>query len=86
MMFIHYAISNLEKYYADKIHEFYYIVFLNCVTHLIVGWILGTYHAMLPQFCMTCLYVFCKKEPDQKVNIWGFAFRSANLPWVHLVL
>jgi Derlin-2/3 len=41
---------------------------------------------MLMPLMMSLLYVNCKKEPDNRVNIWGFAFRSANLPWVHLVL
>ena len=34
----------------------------------------------------TVLYIFCKKNPDDRVNVWGFVFRSANLPWVHLLM
>jgi hypothetical protein len=30
--------------------------------------------------------VFCKRQPDGQVNIWGFAIKTGNLPWVLLFM
>ena len=86
LFYIHFALSHCEEFFSERIHDFYYLVFMNAIFHYIVGWFMDMHTFMLPQFIMTFLYVYCKKEPDNKVNIWGFIFRSANLPWVHLVL
>lgn len=32
------------------------------------------------------MYVYCKREPDGIVNLWGFAIKTSNLPWVLLGL
>lgn len=33
------------------------------------------------QFVFSLLYVWCKNEPDNIVQIWGFPIKSGNLPW-----
>ena len=86
LFYIHFAMSHCEEYFSERLHDFYYLMTLAAVFHYIVGYIMDMHSFMLPQFVMTFLYVYCKKEPDNKVNIWGFVFRSANLPWVHLAL
>ena len=82
----HYALGHTEEYFKNRIWDFYYLIFFTCMSNYIVGYFLDTAMVLLMPFCMTLLYVNSKKEPDAQVSIWGFLFRSANLPWVHLIL
>ena len=86
MFIIHYAYGNLEKDYSGRKHDYYWILFCCALLHFFVGWLLGSYSVLLQPMLGSVLYIFCKKNPDEWVNVWGFIFRSANLPWVHLIM
>lgn len=74
----------MEKYFGKNIHDFYYLVTFNVITNLVVGYLLDNYQLMINEFLFTFMYVYCKREPDNIVNFWGFAIKTSNFPWVLL--
>lgn len=40
----------------------------------------------MTSFVFSIMYVWCKNEPDLTISIWGFPVKSANLPWVLVLM
>lgn len=47
-----------------------------------MGWLADDSMVMQDKFIFSLIYVWAKLVPDSPVAIWGFQFKSANLPWV----
>lgn len=49
---------------------------------LFFAWLADDSYVMQDKFIFSLIYVWSKLVPDQPTSIWGFQFKSANLPWV----
>mmetsp|Transcript_5456 Transcript_5456/g.6203 ORF Transcript_5456/g.6203 Transcript_5456/m.6203 type:complete len:242 (-) Transcript_5456:5-730(-) len=84
LMLANFSVGSLEKLYAKNIHAFYYLISFTIVSHLLLGFLLDSYQVLTQEFLFTMLYIFCKREPENIVNFWGFAIKTGNFPWVLL--
>ena len=62
------------------------LVVFSMVLNIFYAFIYGDYMVMHVPFLFSLMYIWCKLEPDNTVSLWGFPVKSANLPWVMLVL
>jgi Derlin-2/3 len=84
---IYFAIGSLEKYHTpNKYADFAYLILICMGLIFIFSFILGQTMIMSHQFLMCLMYIYCKKEPLNKVRfMFGFVFKNAYLPWVLLI-
>jgi len=83
----YFAIGSLEKYHSpNKYADFVYLILVCMGLIFVYSLIVGQTAIMSHQFLMSLLYIYCKKEPLNKVRfMFGFVFKNAYLPWVLLV-
>lgn len=82
MMMNYYTIKNVESYYSRREAEMATLFLFNALCSLALSTLADVYMVMQPQFVFSLMYVWCKKNPDGQVSIWGFPVKTGNLPYV----
>jgi len=82
MMMMYWAFSGIEKHFDNRQAEMGTMLLFNAVLCLLYGWLADEYMVMQSPYVFSMIYVWSKVEPDQPVSIWGFPFKSINMPWV----
>lgn len=82
MLMIYWGINSVETHFDKRQADFATLILFNAVVALIFAWLADDSLVMQDKFIFSLIYVFSKLVPDQPTAIWGFQFKSANLPWV----
>lgn len=82
----HVCISTIENYYRRRIHDFYYMLFFVFICHTILGWVLETSEDMMTEFLCTLMYIYCRREPEDNVQVFGVLIQTKYFPWIWIVL
>lgn len=86
LVMIYFTLRRCEDYFKTRYPDFVVLVLFNMLAVCFYAAIYGDYMVLHNPFIFSLTYVWCKLEPDLNVSLWGFPVRSANLPWVLLVL
>jgi len=86
LFLVYYAVGNIEKYHTpNKYADFIYLIMVSMGLVTIYSFFVGSTGYMSNQFVLCLLYIYCKKEPLNRVRfMFGFVFKNAYLPWVIL--
>jgi Derlin-2/3 len=84
MFFLYFGFSRLEKFYSpNRLPEFVYLLLVNYLFIFIISLLFDAYYMMGPQLAFAVLYIWCKKEPMERVQfMFGIVVNSAYFPWV----
>lgn len=82
----HVCLSTIEKYYQKRVHDFYYMLFFVVSWHLFLGFLLDTYQDMMTEFLCTLMYIYCRREREDTVQVFGVLIKALYFPWVWIVL
>lgn len=53
---------------------------------MILGYLLDTYTDMMTEFICSLMYIYCRREREDRVEIFGIAIKARIFPWVWIVL
>jgi len=84
MFFLYFGFSKLEKFYSpNRLPEFVYLLLVNYAFIIVLSILFEQYYFMGAQLAFSVLYIWCKKEPMERVQfMFGLVFNSAYFPWV----
>jgi hypothetical protein len=83
---MYFTLRRCEEFFKTRYPDFTVLIIFNMFAVALISFLYGDYLALNASFVFSLMYVWCKLEPDSQVSIWGFPVKSANLPWVLLVL
>jgi len=87
LFMVYYAVGSIEKYHTpNKYADFVYLIMVCMGFVWIYSLFVDATAYMSTQFILCLMYIYCKKEPLNKVRfMFGFVFKNAYLPWVLVV-
>ena len=85
MMMIYWGINSIETYFDKRQADLATLILFNATIALVFAWLADDALVMQDKFVFSLIYVWSKLVPDQPTAIWGFQFKSCNLPWVLMV-
>jgi Derlin-2/3 len=83
--FVVYTRKNEESNFKGKTADMVYM-FLVVIAALSVGSLLLSFYVTSFSFLMSLCWIFCKRHPEEQLELFGFAFRSSVFPWVLMAL
>lgn len=83
--FVTYVKNNEETDYKGKTADFVYMFLVVIGVLSAVGLFFNLYTTSFSLLMALC-WIFCKRHPEQQLELFGFAFRSAVFPWVLMAL
>ncbi|KPA82618.1 putative mitochondrial hypothetical protein [Leptomonas pyrrhocoris] len=84
-MFVTYVKNNEEYDFKDKPADLVYMFLVVIAALSAVGLYFNLYVTSF-SFLMALCWIFCKRHPEQRLELFGFAFRSAVFPWALMAL
>jgi len=86
LIFTYFGCSKLERLYSNRIADFFWLLFVVALLNLGISVIFDEHVLLSRQFAFSLLYIWCKKEPFERVNfLFGFVVKSAYLPWAIII-
>lgn len=82
MLMIYWGINSIETYFDKRQADLATLLLFNALVTLFFAWLADDSFVMQDKFIFSLIYVWSKLVPDQPTSIWGFQFKSVNLPWV----
>ena len=82
----HVCISTVEYYYKRRGPDFYFMILFVGGWHLVLGFLLGTHPDMMTEFLWSLMYLYWRREPHDRVEIFGLKIQTKYFPWVWIVL
>ena len=82
MLMIYWGINSIETYFDKRQADLATLLLFNALVTLFFAWLADDSYVMQDKFIFSLIYVWSKLVPDQPTSIWGFQFKSVNLPWV----
>jgi Derlin-2/3 len=82
MMMIYWGMNSVEKHFEGRQADLATLLAFNAVVILFYAWLADMSLVMQDKYVFSLIYVWSKLVPDQPTAIWGFPFKSVNLPWV----
>ncbi|KAL7696967.1 hypothetical protein N2W54_005191 [Lotmaria passim] len=83
--FVTYVKNNEEYDFKDKTADLVYMFLVVIAALSAVGLYFNLYVTSF-SFLMALCWIFCKRHPEQQLELFGFAFRSAVFPWALMAL
>lgn len=82
----HVCVSTIETYYKKRVHDFYYMLFFISCCHIVMGYWLDTYADMMTELMCSLMYIYCRREQEDTVQIFGVKIKTRYFPWVWIVI
>ncbi|CAI2377847.1 unnamed protein product [Moneuplotes crassus] len=82
----HVCLSTIEHYFRRRMQDFIFMIIFVWCCHLTLGWLLDTHHDMMAEFMCSFMYIYCRREREDRVEIFGVAIKARIFPWAWIVL
>ncbi|CAI2377777.1 unnamed protein product [Moneuplotes crassus] len=82
----HVCLSTIEHYFRRRMQDFIFMIVFVWGSHILLGFLLDTHQDMMAEFVCSFMYIYCRREREDRVEIFRIAIKARFFPWVWVVL